>query len=180
MASTRSIGVLAILRGMDFEISHEFDASADAVAEALLDEAFQDSLQDLGALETREVLDQQERRDGTVLRRTRCVLDVDVTGTAKKFLGDQKPAWIEEAVWDPDRFSWSWKILPEIAGELLDATGTISIEDDGEAAIRTVAGVVKVKVPLYGSKVEGWIVNGIEAAYEEEADRLAEWLEREN
>lgn len=165
---------------MDFEIAHEFDASAEEVAEALLDEAFQDSLQDLGSLEVREVLSQQERRDGTVLRRTRCVLDVQVTGAAKKFLGDQRPAWVEEAAWDPDRMSWSWKILPEVAAELLDAHGTISIADDGEAAVRTVAGAVKVKVPLYGSKVEGWIVSGIEAAYEEEADRLAEWLEREN
>jgi hypothetical protein len=34
-------------------------------------------------------------------------------------------------------------------------------------------------VPLYGGKVEGWIVDGLRAAYDEEADRLAEWLERE-
>lgn len=165
---------------MDFEIAHEFDASAEEVAEALLDEAFQESLHDLGSLEAREVLDQIERKDGTVLRRTRCVLDVDVTGAAQKFLGDQRPAWIEEAVWDPDQMNWTWKILPEVAKDLLDASGTITIEDDGEAAIRTVSGRVKVKVPLYGSKVEGWIVNGIEAAYEDEADRLVEWLEREN
>ena len=165
---------------MNFEISHEFDASAADVADALLDESFQDSLHDLGSLEVREVLDQQERKDGTVLRRTRCVLDVDISGPAKKFLGDQRPAWIEEAVYDPDTLTWTWKILPEVAGELLDAKGTTVIEDDGEAASRTVSGSVKVKVPLYGSKVEGWIVGGLEAAYEDEADRLAEWLEREN
>ena len=163
---------------MDFEISHEFEASADEVAEALLDESFQDSLHDLGSLEVREVLDQQERKDGSVLRRTRCVLDLEITGAAQKFLGSQRPAWIEEAVWDPDSMIWSWTIHPEVAAELLDAKGTISIDDDGEAAVRTVAGTVKVKVPLYGSKVEGWIVGGIEAAYEDEADRLADWLER--
>lgn len=162
---------------MDFEISHEFEASADEVAEALLDEAFQESLHDLGSLEVREVLDQQERKDGSVLRRTRCVLDLEITGAAQKFLGSQRPAWIEEAVWDPDSMTWSWTIHPEVAAELLDAKGTISIDDDGEAAVRTVAGTVKVKVPLYGSKVEGWIVGGIEAAYEDEADRLADWLE---
>jgi hypothetical protein len=163
---------------VDFEIAHEFDASAEEVADALLDEGFQDSLHDLASLEVREVLSQQEGKGGTVLRRTRCVLDVQVTGAAQKFLGDQRPAWIEEAVWEPDAMCWSWTILPEVAKDLLDAKGTISIEDDGEAAIRTVSGTVKVKVPLYGSKVEGWIVHGIEAAYEEEADRLAEWLEQ--
>lgn len=163
---------------MDFEVAHEFDASAEEVADALLDEGFQDSLHDLGSLEVRELLSQQERKDGTVLRRTRCVLGVQVTGAAQKFLGDQRPAWIEEAVWEPEAMRWSWTILPEVAKDLLDARGTISIEDDGEAAIRTVAGTVKVKVPLYGSKVEAWIVHGIEAAYEDEADRLAEWLEQ--
>lgn len=165
---------------VDFEIAHEFDASAEEVADALLDEGFQDSLHDLGTLQVREVLAQQERKDGSVLRRTRCVLDLDVKGAAQKFLGNQRPAWIEEAVWDPNEMSWSWKVLPEVAGELLEAEGTISIDDDGGAAIRTVVGTVKVKVPLYGSKVEGWIVSGIEAAYDEEADRLAEWLERED
>lgn len=163
---------------MDFEIAHEFDASAEEIAEALLDEDFQESLHDLGSLETREVLVQEERPNATVLRRTRCVLDIEVSGAAKKLLGDQPPSWIEEAIWDPTRMSWTWKILPEVAGDLLDARGSIAIEDDGEAAIRTVVGTVKVKVPLYGSKVEGWIVGGIEAAYEEEADRLADWLER--
>jgi len=163
---------------VDFEVAHEFDASAEEVADALLDEGFQDSLHDLGSLEVRELLSQQERKDGTVLRRTRCVLGVQVTGAAQKFLGDQRPAWIEEAVWEPEAMRWSWTILPEVAKDLLDARGTISIEDDGEAAIRTVAGTVKVKVPLYGSKVEAWIVHGIEAAYEDEADRLAEWLEQ--
>jgi hypothetical protein len=165
---------------VDFEISHEFDASAEEVVEALLDEAFQDSLHDLGSLEVREVLDQHERKDGTMMRRTRCVLDIEITGPARKFLGEQQPAWIEEAIYDPDTLTWTWKILPEVAGELLDAKGMIAVEDDGEATIRTVSGSVKVKVPLYGSKVESWIVGGIEAAYEDEADRLADWLEREN
>ena len=37
-------------------------------------------------------------------------------------------------------------------------------------------GMVKVSVPLYGGKVEGWIVEGIEQAYDEEAERLERWL----
>ena len=36
---------------------------------------------------------------------------------------------------------------------------------------------VKVKVPLYGGKVEGWIVDGLEHAYAEEAERLQAWLD---
>jgi hypothetical protein len=29
---------------------------------------------------------------------------------------------------------------------------------------------------VYGGRVEGWIVEGIERAYDEEATRLAEWI----
>ena len=161
---------------MDFEIAHVFDATPQEVADVLLDEGFQASLRDIASLAAREVVHQEERDDSTVLRRTRCVLDLEVSGVAAKFLGDQPPSWIEEAVWHPTVMRWEWTILPEVGGELLKANGDIAIEEDGAGATRTVSGIVKVSVPLYGSKVEGWIVDGIEAAYDEEAQRLEEWL----
>ena len=60
-----------------------------------------------------------------------------------------------------------------IARLAVHAAGTISLEEDGPGTVRTVAGGVKVKVPLYGGKVEGWIVAGLRSAYDEEARRLA-------
>ncbi|MDP9067595.1 MAG: DUF2505 domain-containing protein [Actinomycetota bacterium] len=165
---------------MDFKITHHFEASPDEVADALIDEDFQASLADVASLSEREVILQEERRDGSILRRIRCVLDIDVSGAAKKFLGGAKPSWIEEARWDPGARRWTWTIHPEVAAELMSAGGHIDVGKQGSGACRTVSGSVKVKVPLYGSKVEGWIVSGIEAAYDEEAERLAEWLEREN
>lgn len=162
---------------MRFEISHLFDVEPEALAEALLDEDFQESLSDIGALAERTVILQEKRKDSTILRHTRCVLDINVGGAAKKFLGDEPPAWIEEAVWHPKPMRWDWTIRPQVAGELLKAKGKIHIEDDDEGAARTVTGDVKVSVPLYGSKVEGWIVAGLEAAYDEEAERIVEWLD---
>ncbi len=163
---------------MDFAISHAFDAPPERIADVLLDEDFQESLADIDALAERQVLEQTRRRDGTVQRRIRCVLDVQVSGAARRFLGDAPPAWVEEALWDPNAMDWSWTIHPEVAANLLTAGGTISIDADGHAGLRVVSGVVKVAVPLYGSKVEGWILSGLEAAYDDEAERLAEWLER--
>lgn len=160
-----------------FEISHLFDVPADALAETLLDEEFQESLSDIGALAERSVILHEERSDSTILRRTHCVLDVNVTGAAKKFLGDERPSWVEEAIWHPKPMRWDWTIHPEVAAELLKAKGKIHIQDDDGRAARTVVGDVKVSVPLYGSKVENWIVAGLERAYEEEAERIAEWLE---
>ena len=161
---------------MDFEVEHLFSAPVDDVVAAFLDENFQESLSDIGALESRTLLSQEQRDDGAVVRRVRCVLDIDVSGAAKRFIGSGDPAWVEEAVWDPDTRAWRWEIHPEVAGHLLTAHGEILIRPHGDDALRRVVGTVKVNVPLYGGKVEGWIVEGIEQAYDEEAERLARWL----
>ena len=163
---------------MNFEISHSFPYEAEAVASAILDEGYQSSLADIESLKAREVLSQEEREDGTVVRRVRCVLDVHISGAARGFIGDGDPAWVEKAKWHPDRSEWHWVIEPEIAENLLEAEGTIRIKGDGDKTTRIVEGFVKVKVPLYGGKVEGWIVEGLEHAYAEEAERLQAWLDR--
>ena len=168
----------AILPGtLDFDIAHLLPANPDTVADALLDEDFQASLSDVGALREREVLSQTTANDGAVTRRIRCVLGIDL-GAAAKFLGGAEPAWVEEARWDPKAMLWSWTIHPEVAEDLLESKGTTGIEADDEGAVRRVSGSVKVKVPIYGSKVEGHIVKGLTAAYDEEADRLHDWLQR--
>ena len=163
---------------MDFEITHDFDAAVDEVAEALLDESYQAQLDGLGPLAERKVLSQARSDDGVVVRRTRYVLDINVSGVAKKFLGDDKPAWVEQATWSPESQSWEWSIEPEVAPELLEASGSIDLTPRGSGTTRRVEGHVKVKVPLYGGKVERWVVDGMKKVYDEEADRLTEWLRR--
>lgn len=159
-----------------FDLAHEFSAEPAEVANALLDPAFQASLADIGSLADRTVISQD--KEGTrVVRRVRCVLDVDVKGPAQKFLGNSDPAWVEVAEWHEEEMTWHWHIEPEVAAHLLEARGTttISASEDG-GALRRIEGHVKVKVPLYGGKVEGWVVEGLEHAYDEEAERLADWL----
>ena len=160
-----------------FEVSHTFDHDPDTVAAAILDEEYQHSLEDVESVEHRELLSQEERPDGTVVRHTRCVLDINITGVAKTFIGDGDPAWVEEATWHPDKREWTWVVIPEIGKDLLEAKGTIALRKDGGSTERAISGEVKVKVPLYGGKVEGWIVDGIETAYAEEAERLEAWLQ---
>ena len=162
---------------MDFEFHHNIDADPEAVAEVLLDRKFQSSLSKLEGLTERKVLS-QKTQDGLVVRRIRCVLDIDITGVAKKFIGDGDPAWVEEAVWHPEEMKWLWEVHPEMGGELLDASGEIALtKARGGKTKRLVTGQIKVRVPLYGSKVEGWVVQGLESAYEDEAAHIADWLE---
>ena len=161
---------------MDFEFEHRFHAPVDTVAETLLDEDYQESLDGIGPLETRRLLEQRTTGQN-VVRRVRCVLGVDL-GAAKRFLGGGEPAWVEEATWNPGRSRWDWVIHPEVAAHLLTASGAIELRDQAGSTIRAVSGSVKVHVPLYGGKVEGVIVRGLKDAYAEEAKRLASWLEQ--
>jgi hypothetical protein len=161
--------------GVRFDLAHSFSAEPDEVAAALLDPDFQASLSDIGALADRTVLS-QKKESGILVRRVRCILDVDIQGPARKFLGDADPAWVEVAHWHQDEMTWHWHIEPEVAAHLLEAHGVTRVEADGDGALRAIEGHVKVKVPLYGGKVEGWVVEGLEHAYEEEAERLATWL----
>lgn len=161
---------------MDFTIEHSFDAPVTALADALLDREFQDSLGPLGHLAERDVLSQEKTPAGGVVRRIRCVLGIDVSGPARKLMGDGDPAWVEESTWDPAASRWDWVIHPEVAEHLLTASGAIEVTGDDSRSTRRVTGRIKVHVPFYGGRVEGWIRDGLETAYEEEAARLAGWL----
>ena len=160
---------------MEFEVAHEFEADVDTVAGTLLDHDFQASLKGLEALAAREVLSQEET-DGFIVRRVRCVLDINVDGIARKFIGDSDPAWVEVGEWHPEESTWRWHIEPEAAADLLEASGRTVLLPSERGTIRKVTGTVKVRVPLYGGKVEGWIIDGLERAYDEEAVHLEDWL----
>jgi hypothetical protein len=165
---------------VEFRVAHSFDASPEEVAAVLLDEDFQHSLEDVGALEKRHLLSQEEKPDGTVERRTRCVLGIKINDVARRFIGDGEPAWVEHAVWYPDRMQWEWEIEPEVAEHMLSAQGVVTIGGEDGNAEREVSGKVKISgIPIYGGKAEDWIVKGIESAYDEEADQIARWLSRE-
>jgi len=145
------------------------------VARAILDEDFQRSLDTLGRLR-RELLEQSTQPDGRVLRRTRCVLDIELPGAAKAFIGEGDPAWVESAAWSDEELTWSFTIDPEMAEELLEAGGTIQLSANEKGTLRRIEGRIKVGVPFYGGKVEGWIVKGLTDAYHEEAERLRAWM----
>jgi hypothetical protein len=161
---------------VEFDIVHEFAAHPDRVAAALLDLEYQSSLGTLGPLKERAVLDQSDGSDGRVTRRIRSVLDIQLPRPARAFIGDGDPAWVEESTWEPHTQSWKWVIVPEVAREILTASGETHLKEGGAGTVRHIFGSVRVGVPFYGGKVEALIIDGFERTYDEEAQRLASWL----
>lgn len=164
---------------MRFEVSHTFAIPPRRLAEALLDPGLQPDLTDIGALHDRAVLSRDEHADGSMVREIRCVLALEVSGIARSMLGDGDPAWVQHETWSRERTHCDWVIHPEVGADLLSASGVIDVAGSESSSTRTVAGEVKVRVPLYGGKVERWIVGGVTRAYADEAERVSAWLERE-
>lgn len=162
---------------MNLELQHHFKAPVHEVAAVMLDLDYQHSLASLRTSATRRVESQQERPDGSVLRHTHYELDAPLPGAARRLLGGNKPSWTEEAIWHPEERRWEWKIVPRVAKDLLSAKGAIELGERGERTLRSVVGTVEVRVPLYGSKVERVIIDGLRRGYDGEAKRLQAWLE---
>jgi Protein of unknown function (DUF2505) len=160
---------------MEFEIRHQFNHGRELVARTILDPQYQASLSRLGPLKSRTLLS-QEGQGSTVVRRIRCVLDVNFVGAAKSVIGPSDPSWVEESTWFPEEMTWRWRIVPDIAASLLSAGGTMKLSEDRRGATRVVAGEVRVHVPFVGEKVERSIVEGVTSVYNEEAERLTQWL----
>jgi hypothetical protein len=161
---------------VDFEFEHRFPFARDVVAETLLNLDFQESLDGLGPLAERKVIS-QTARGSRVVRRTRCVLGIELPAAARRFVGTGPAAWIEEAAWDPGAMAWDWIIHPETGGDLLRSKGRIELIDRKPATIRRVLGMVRVGVPILGGRVETRIVRALGDAYAEEGHRLATWIE---
>jgi hypothetical protein len=160
---------------VEFEIRHRFDHGPELVARTILDPDYQESLDRLGPLKSRTLLSQGSR-DSRVVRRIRCVLDADFVGVAKSVLGTSDPSWVEESTWFPEEMTWGWTIIPDVAASLLSAGGTMKLSKDGDGTTRVVAGEVRVHIPFVGGKAERSIVEGVTTVYNEEAERLTQWL----
>jgi hypothetical protein len=163
---------------VDFDIRHSFQAPAREVACAMLDLDYQRSLDDVAQPARRRIELQEERPDGTVLRRTRYELIASLPRRAQSFLGGAAPAWTEEAVYHPGDLLWEWEVVPHAGAGLLQARGRIALQDTPAGSSRTISGRVKVNVPLYGPRVEKVIVQGLKEGYDREAERLRTWLQR--
>jgi hypothetical protein len=158
-----------------FELQHHFDAPPAAVAHAILDRRYQESLDPIGPLKSRTLLSQEERA-GQIVRSVRCVLDKTFAGPAKGILGSADPAWVEESIWFPAEMTWRWTVVPEVAASILSAKGAMALFPDGVATLRIVSGDVNVNIPFFGGNVAHAIVAGVSKVYDEEAERLTRWL----
>ena len=162
---------------MRFRIVQRVAAPARAVQDALVDPAFLERLAQLPKLGRPELLS-AERTGPTVRQRVRYQFAGDLNAAARAVLDPRRLTWVEDATVDLDRCRTAFRILPDHYAAKLTCSGTFTIVDEGDRAVRTAEGDLRVKgVLLVGHKVEQAIVSGLAEHAELEATILEEWLQ---
>jgi hypothetical protein len=159
-----------------FSAEHDFDGSRAEVVDVLCDPEFHRGL-DLPDLSRAEVL--AHEADGT----TRVVrLRYEYTGqldpAARKILGNQTLTWIQELRLDTASYTGTLTFSVDRGGDRLNGDARVALRsDDGdEHTRRTIAGDLRVRVPLIGGAAERRIVPGVTRRLDVEAAALANEL----
>lgn len=156
---------------MKFSHDLTYDASPAQVRAMLADPAFREQACEAMHASRREVSIQEDGTGMTVL--------VDQTqparglpGFAKSVVGDemrivQRESWTDEG---------AATLSIEIPGKPGRFDGSITLVGDGAGTRETVAGEVRVKLPLLGGKLEGLVGDVLRSALEAEQRVGRSWL----
>ena len=160
---------------MNFEIVQAIAASVDAVDAALIDPAFLIRMAELPKLGSAEVLDQ--RRDGDVVHQdVRYLFEAELSRAVTRVVDPALMTWVERSACDLASHETHCELRPDHYAGLLTGAYTAVIMPTPTGALRTITGVLKVKMPLVGGKVEGAIVGGIRENAEAQIQLLETWI----
>lgn len=160
---------------MKLDIRHTFPVTPDEFWDMFWDEEFE-RRNAQGSTMLRELL--SERMDGRVrVQRWRYTSTKPVPGPMAKILGVDKISYEQDNRYDPDAKSLTWKVIPMVMAEKVTAEGTFSVRPIGATDCeRVVSGLIEVRVPFVGGKVEQMIMDSVTSAYENGAAQVKAFI----
>jgi hypothetical protein len=155
-----------------FSAEHDFAGSRAEVVDVLCDPEFHRRL-DLPDLSRPDVLAHEE--DGaTRVVRLRYAYTGQLDPAARKIIGNQTLTWIQELRLDTASYTGTLTFSVESGDRLNgDATVALTTSDDDAHTRRSIAGDLRVRVPLIGGAAERRIVPGVVRRLDVEAAALA-------
>ena len=147
-------------RDVDFTLTQQIDAPADAVDEALVNPDFLVRMAELPKLGSAEVVSVERDRESVQLA-VRYLFQAELSSAVTKVVDPDKLTWVEESSVDLAAHETACVIKPDNYSNLLQGSYDAAIVAAGSASVRTITGRIKVKVPLLGGKVEKAIVGGL-------------------
>jgi hypothetical protein len=157
---------------------HDFAATPQEVAEALVDPDFAPELAglpDVGKVEVVEAGSQGGMRFLSV----RLVYEGSVEGIAAKVLGPTAPSWVQTYRFDVDAARGRLEIVPESHGSLIDCSADVVLIAEDTTTRRIVDGQLTIRLPVVGGRAERALAPAIGARIDVEADLLTGWLARD-
>jgi hypothetical protein len=156
-----------------FSAEHDFAGSRAEVVDVLCDPAFHGGL-DLPDLSRPDVL-AHERDGATRVIRLRYEYTGQLDPAARKILGSRTLTWIQELRLDTASYTGTLTFAAEGGGDRLNGNATVALTStDGEHHTRrSIAGDLRVRVPLIGGAAERRIVPGVVRRLDVEAAALA-------
>ena len=145
---------------MKLTASNIFDAPAAAVCAGMGDPDFYAGLQ-LPDLEAPELLVRTVAGDRVDIH-VRFTYTGKLDSIARRIVGHDHVSWIQRLVIDPTTRSCTLSVAPEGGVVPVACTGRFELHDaDGGQCLRTLAGELRIKVPIIGSRAEKSLAPGI-------------------
>lgn len=161
---------------MRFEVIQRYRSTADSVERAYAEGELYPTLVGLPKLGGIELLD--EERTGDVVRmRARYRFTGHLAGAVTAVVDPKKLTWVQDSTHELGTGRATFALLPDHYADRLQASGTSTVEGDGDGSRRVVRGELKVRAPLVAGRVEAAIVSGLRENLEAEAARVDAWIE---
>jgi hypothetical protein len=146
---------------MEFTVDQRFPVAPADVLALYADPAFFTSLSPTDRLATPQLVDHEDLGDRVVMR-LRHRLTAELPAMVTRFVDPAKLTWVEVTDLNRTTGRSTSQLLPDDYPELLRASASATFVATDTGTQRTVTGRVEVPVPIFGGKVEGAIVEGLE------------------
>ncbi len=129
---------------------------------------------------TRETLhnDPGEGRDGRRLLHVRWTSQRKLPGVVKKVLGADKLSYELIQHMDDERFHMLWEIVPPVSKDRFEGSGEFWIEPAPGGCVRKVTGLIEIKIPIVGGRIEKMLAAEISKGHAANAKTALDWLKR--
>ena len=118
-----------------------------------------------------------EERDGKTYNRILVTVNESLPGFAAKFLGAANLSYEQKEVVDNNTMKNNWEIIVPKISSKVKATGSFTIQEEGNSCVRLVEGEVKVSIPFIGGKIEKLIAKQLGQSQADIAKLLTERLQ---
>jgi Protein of unknown function (DUF2505) len=122
-----------------------------------------------------ELLEDSEK-DGARVRRLKVTGKKPLPGFAQAALGVERLSYEQIETTVPGMTKLRWKVIPQKMADRVRAEGTYELVADALGSARVIEGVIEVRIPLVGGRIEKALAEELQRSYDKTALFAQRWL----